>query len=255
MNIKDDELLEAVNENIKLIRKKNGLTFGTDAYLLAAYMPKRTRARAVELGGGTGIMSLLLLAADKCAHATAIEIQSEFCDLMERNAALNDLSKRFTAVKADVRDIPMDAECADIVFSNPPYMKADSGKRNVFDEKFIARHEVHGDIADFCAAAARLLKYGGNFYCVYRPDRLMDLLAALRQNRLEPKKITFVHADMVSEPSIVLVEAKKGAASTLRVTKPLFLHDVESRTSRTRPLTPDAAGIYEAFSFDSFLGE
>ncbi len=249
MNIKTDELFETVNENINLIRKKNGLTFGTDAYLLAAYMPKRPRAIAVELGGGTGIISFLMLAAGKCAKVTAIEIQSEFCDLMQRNAELNCLADRFSVLHADVRSIPMEAESADVVFSNPPYMKADSGKRNEFDEKFIARHEVYGGIDDFCAAASRLLKYGGNFYCVYRPDRLMDLLASLRAYHLEPKKMTFVHADTNTAPSIVLIEAKKGAAPSLRLTKPLFLHSEESKKEKVRPLTDDAASIYETCSF------
>ncbi len=255
MNIKEDELFETVNENINLIRKKNGLTFGTDAYLLAAYMPKRTRASAVELGGGTGIISFLMLAGAKCAKVTAVEIQSEFCDLMQRNAELNCLADRFSVLHADVRSIPMETESADIVFSNPPYMKADSGRRNEFDEKFIARHEVHGGIDDFCAAASMLLKYGGNFYCVYRPDRLMDLLASLRAHHLEPKKMTFVHADKNTEPSMVLIEAKKGAAPSLRLTKPLFLHDEESKKEKARPLTDDAARIYETCSFDSFFGE
>ena len=35
----EGERLDIVNENIRLIQKKNGLTFGTDAYLLAAFMP------------------------------------------------------------------------------------------------------------------------------------------------------------------------------------------------------------------------
>lgn len=254
MEIYEDEKLERVNENVSFIRKKNGLTFGTDAYLLAAYIPSRPRATVIELGGGTGIISLLLLAAKKCRRATAVEVQSEYCDLMKRNAEIGGFDG-FTPHLADVRDLPDEAlpsEYADIVFSNPPYMKADSGKRNEHDEKFIARHEVCGGIDDFCAAAERLLKYGGNFYCVYRPDRLIDLLASLRAHRLEPKRMTFVHADKSAEPSMVLVEAKKGAASSLILTKPLILHP-ENAGEKSRPLSPDAERIYETCSFSDFF--
>ena len=254
MELRDDEKLEKVNHDISLIRKKNGLTFGTDAYLLAAYIPARTRAFAIELGGGTGIISLLLLAAKKCASVTAVEVQPEYCDLMKRNAALGGF-EQFSAHCADVRALPdgvLTSECADVVFSNPPYMKADSGKRNEHDEKFIARHEVCGGIDDFCGAAERLLKYGGSFYCVYRTDRLIDLLASLRAHRLEPKKMTFVHADKSSEPSIVLVEAKKGASPSLVLTKPLILHP-ENAGEKSRPLSPDAERIYETCSFADFF--
>ena len=254
MDIREDEKLEKVNSDICLIRKKNGLTFGTDAYLLAAYIPSRPRATVVELGGGTGIISLLLLSTKKCHRATAVEVQSEYCDLMKRNAEIGGFDG-FTPHLADVRDLPDEAlpsEYADIVFSNPPYMKADSGKRNDYDEKFIARHEVYGGIDDFCAAAERLLKYGGNFYCVYRPDRLIDMIASLRAHRLEPKKMTFVHADQGAEPSIVLVEAKKGAASSLILTKPLLLHP-ESTDGKNRALSADAERIYETCSFSDFF--
>lgn len=254
MELRDDEKLERVNENVSFIRKKNGLTFGTDAYLLAAYIPARTRAFAVELGGGTGIISLLLLSAKKCHRVTAVEVQPEYCDLMKRNAQLGNF-EAFTAHLADVRELPdetLPSECADVVFSNPPYMKADSGKRNEYDEKFIARHEVCGGIDDFCAAAERLLKYGGNFYCVYRPDRLIDLIASLRAHHLEPKRMTFVHADQNAEPCIVLVEAKKGAASSLILTKPLILHP-ESTGEKNRPLSADAERINETCSFSDFF--
>ena len=254
MDIREDEKLEKVNSDICLIRKKNGLTFGTDAYLLAAYIPTRPHALAVELGGGTGIISLLLLSAKKCARITAVEVQPKYCDLMRRNAEFGGF-EGFSAHCTDVRELPdatLPSECADVVFSNPPYMKMDSGKRNEYDEKFIARHEVCGGIDDFCAAAERLLKYGGNFYCVYRPDRHIDLLASLRAHRLEPKRMTFVHADKSAEPSMVLVEAKKGAASSLILTKPLILHP-ENAGEKSRPLSPDAERIYETCSFSDFF--
>ena len=58
-DVLSDERLDYVNEKITLIQKKNGLTFGTDAFLLAAYIKENKRARAAELGTGTGIISLL----------------------------------------------------------------------------------------------------------------------------------------------------------------------------------------------------
>ncbi len=243
----DDEKLETVNENIKLIRKKNGLTFGTDAYLLAAYVGCAKHASCADLGSGTGILPLLLLARDKVKKATAIEVQEVFCELIRRNAAINSLSSRLSVCHGDVRALPLPTESYDIVLSNPPYMKADSGKANEHDMKFIARHEVMGGIGDFCAAAARLLKYGGKFYVVYRPDRLVDLMAALRAASLEPKRMTLVQATAESAPSMLLLEAKKGAAPSLTLTRPLILQAEDGA------LHADAVRIYETCSFVDFL--
>ena len=103
-------------------------------------------------------------------------------------------------------------------------MKSNSGQNNTLDKKAIARHEICGDIGDFCLAAKRKLKYGGSFYAVYRPDRLCDLLSAMREHTLEPKRMTFVHADTESEASMVLIEAKRGGRSGMMLTKPLIIY-------------------------------
>ena len=60
--IYEDETITEINDGLRLIEKRDGLTFGTDAYLLSAYVRRQTRARLADLGSGTGIIPLLLLA-------------------------------------------------------------------------------------------------------------------------------------------------------------------------------------------------
>ncbi len=248
----EDERIDVVNEKIRLIQKKQGLTFGTDAFLLAAFVRSAPKTVAVDLGSGTGILPLLLLAKGKIKSATAVEIQSAFADLIARNAKLNGFADRITPLCANVRDLrPEDTHGeVGLVISNPPYMKCTSGKRNESDEKYIARHEVCGNIGDFCACAMRLLKHGGKFVCVWRPDRLTDLLNAMHDSHLEPKRMTFVHADRESEPCSVLVEATKGAAPSLRISRPLILYEAYQESETVRRLTPEAQKIYDTCSFD-----
>ncbi len=248
----EDERLDTVNEKIRLIQKKQGLTFGTDAFLLAAFVKSASKTHAVDLGSGTGILPLLLLAKGKIKSATAVEVQPAFAELIARNARLNGLADSITPLCVNVRDLRPEDIGGEVglVISNPPYMKCTSGKRNESEEKYIARHEVCGNIADFCACAARLLKHGGKFVCVWRPDRLTDLLNAMHDNRLEPKRITFVHADAESEPCSVLIEATKGAAPSVRVSKPLILYKAYENGEKVRRLTPQAQKIYDTCSFD-----
>ena len=256
MNIEllDDERLDQINENLTIIQKKQGLTFGSDTYLLSAFVKEQKFARAADLGSGTGIAALLCAARSKFQHIYAIEIQNSFCNLIKRNAELNGLSDVITSINADVRDVSSKDTDGDLdaVFSNPPYMKVNNGKRNEADEKYIARHEVFGGIGDFCAAAGRLLKFGGRFYCVYRPDRLSELMAALHASSLEPKRMTFVHPDVESAPSAVLVEAKKGAAPSLVLTKPLIIHKSLNVDGSAREMTDSAKAIYDTCSFENF---
>ena len=246
-NLLENETLTKVNENIELIQKKNGLTFGTDAFLLASFIKAQKSGIAVELGGGSGIISLLCASREKFKTIYCAEIQEDFAEIISRNATLNGLDNRIMTICEDIRNLKSASiGCeVDAVFSNPPYMKVDSGKRNDHDEKFIARHEVCGDINDFCACTKRLLKHGGFFYCVWRPDRLIDLICAMRENSLEPKEMCFVHANTKSEPSMVLVKAKKGAAAGVTVAEPLFLN----LDNNPKMLTERAKKIYEECNF------
>ncbi|MBR4873401.1 MAG: methyltransferase [Clostridia bacterium] len=246
---------DIVNEDLTLIQNTKGLTYGTDAYLLAAYMCELHVKTAVEFGGGTGIISLLTATKRRADKIVCCEIQPEFCRLIGENAAANGLSDRIEPLSCDVRELraaTLGYE-ADAVFTNPPYMKAESGKRNEADEKYLARHEVCGTIYDFCAAADRVLKFGGKFFVVWRPDRLADLMDAMRRSHLEPKRMTFVHADTATPPSMVLVEAKKGAAPSLILTKPLILYTAPASGNAPRVYTEDARRIYEDCSFTQFF--
>ena len=243
-----NERKDYVNENITLVQKKDGLTFGTDAYLLYAYLRKNSNGLAADLGAGTGIISLLAAAKGKFSQIYAFEIQESFASLIERNVSENGFSDKIKTLCTPVQNIESELFGRfDCVFSNPPYMKKGSGFLNEKSEKYIARHEVCGDINDFCSAAAKLLKYSGSFYVVWRPDRLTDLFDAMRSSKIEPKRITVVYPDAKSRPSLVLVEGKRGGSSGLFFTKPLIMHPDAS----AKPLvyTEELTYIYENGEF------
>ena len=239
------ERLDEINENLSLIQRKNGLTFGTDAYILSAFARACPRGVAADLGCGTGVISLLCASKGKFAKVFGVELQEEFVSLSRRNVALNGLENKVEIVGKSVtelKSVDLGQE-VDAVLMNPPYMKAESGKSNDFDEKNIARREVCGTIYDFCAAAGRILKFGGALYVVHRPERLIDLTDAMRKAGIEPKKIVFVHSDVTKEPSLILVEGKKGAASDVIITRPLVIYK-----SGTREYTDDMERIYSDFT-------
>lgn len=224
MEIFENERIDFVNDKLSLIQKTDGLTFGTDALLLSAYISGGYK-RGLEIGSGSGIISMLILTRERVNHVNAIEVQADYAVLTERNAKLNNLGDRLSVICSDIRDYNGDE--VDLVFTNPPYMKNNSGRMNLHNSKCIARHEIKGDIFDFLAAARKNLKFGGAFYCVYRPDRLADLIFAMKKNEIEPKRITAVHANTLSEPSMLLIEGKRGAKSSLKFTKPFIIYNDE----------------------------
>ena len=98
-HLKDGERLDAVNEKITLIQKKDGLTFGTDAFLLASFIKPLSKGVAVELGAGTGIISLLLSAKDRFAKIKALEIQDDFAEMAKRNVSLNEMDGKIEILR------------------------------------------------------------------------------------------------------------------------------------------------------------
>lgn len=247
MEIKENERINTINDNLRLIENKDSLTFGTDAFLLSAYLPKRTKAVGVELGVGSGVISMLALSREKCQRVYGFEVQSSIYDIAKRNAELNGLDSKFILQNKDLRSVTaLDTQGeVDFVFSNPPYMKADSGKLNENESKNASRHEIFGEINDFCACAKRLLKHGGSFYVVYRPDRMIDLICALRANGLEPKRLTFIHTNTHTPPSLLLISAKLGGKSGLIIDKPVYIY-----RDGACEYTEQYSKIYERCSFE-----
>jgi tRNA1(Val) A37 N6-methylase TrmN6 len=232
--IYENERVDEVNDRLSLIQKTDGLTFGTDALLLAGYVDGKFK-RGSELGGGSGIISMLLLAREKTAYCEAYEVQEEYADLIERNARLNKLEERLKSVHTDIRELE-NTESFDLVFTNPPYMKADSGKQNTSDKKSFARHEHHGDIEDFCITAKKLLKFGGAFYAVYRPDRLATLICAMRENGIEPKRLRVVAPSVGKKPSLLLIEGRKDGKEGLIYEPDLYIYTDNTHTEQTQEI-------------------
>ena len=222
----ENERLDEVNDRLRLIQRTDGLTFGTDALLLAAFVRGGARDRAVEFGTGSGIISLLVATRKKAGSVLAVEAQEEYAALAVRNVAENGLSDRISVACADVREVnTYGGDGCDLLFTNPPYMTVGGGYPNAAPQKNVARHEVLGDIGQFCSAAARKLRFGGRFFCVYRPDRIADLMVSMRQAGIEPKRMTVVTASQNTVPSLVLVEGRRGGAPGLTLTPVLQLYE------------------------------
>lgn len=247
----ETERLDRINENLQLIQKKRGLTFGTDAYLLAAFTRADSRGTAVDLGCGTGVISLLCAAKNRYSRVIAVELQEEFAQLTKRNITLNSLTDKVTALCMDVRELSQKefSGQVDAVFTNPPYMKAASGRENPDDQKNIARRELNGTIFDFCGAAGKILRSGGAFYVVHRPERMCDLICAMREAKIEPKTILYVCPDTDSPPSLILVEGRKDGSPSVNLSRSLFIYK-----KGTREYTDDMNAVYDNFTLDHVIG-
>lgn len=223
---KDETIDDLQCDGYRIIQKKSGFRFGMDAVLLANFAKIKKNDIVLDIGTGTGIIPLLLCAKTSAKNIVGIEIQDELVEMAKRSVSLNNAKERLEILKIDVKDLDFFKKTSfDVVTANPPYIKFGDGIRNLNSKKDISRHEVLCTLDDFLALASKVLKVGGRFFLVHKPERLADILCSMRKFEIEPKYIRFVQPQVSSKPNIVLVSGTKRGGQELKVLPPLYVYD------------------------------
>lgn len=222
-----EETLDALfNGRVKLYQSRTGYRFSLDALLLARFVGIKGREAIIDLGTGSGVIPLVLAHLHTNAKVTGVELQAAMAERARRNVELNERQGQIRIIAGDVRAVGQFGARAsfDVVVCNPPYRKPGTGRISPNDEKQIARHETQGDLADFLAAGTFLLRAKGRLAIIYPAGRSVDLLAAMRKARLEPKRLRMVHSFPGVEASLVLVEGVKGGRIGVEILAPLVIY-------------------------------
>lgn len=218
--------------------------FSTDTILLAHFAAVRNGERVFELGTGCGTIPLLMIREHTPQSVTALDIQEEAIEMLTQSIAHNlsngiERASLIRPVLGDIREVSENfpaGEC-DLVVCNPPYKLDGTGIKSPVGAKNIALHETQCTLDDICKAAKRLLRFGGRFAVCQRPERLTDVLSALRENELEPKKLRFVQGRADKAPKLFLCEAKRGAKQGyMDVLPALIVEDENGFTAEMREI-------------------
>lgn len=210
-----------------------GAPLGTDSVLLADFVRCPGAKRGIDLGCASGILSLLLLWREPGLHMTGLELREDAAALVRENLACNGLTARGEMLAGDIRAHRslFRAGSFDLAVSNPPYFPPGSGALSPDPARAAARGETDCTMQDLCAAAAYLLRTGGRFCLVHRPERLSELFVCLSAQALEPKRLRLVCPRPESAPNLVLVEARRGGKPGLVIEPALVLTDAEGNES------------------------
>lgn len=153
--------------------------------------------------------------------------------MAKRSSKLNKLENKFKLINEDLKDLSkkFPANSFDAIVTNPPYKRDNTGLKNENKLKQISRHEIMCNIEDIAKISSYLLKSNSSIYMVHRPDRLIDIIEALRKYKLEPKNIKFVYPKINKEPNLVLIKATKCGKPFLKVEKPLIVYNEDGSYS------------------------
>lgn len=228
-NLKENERIDDLEfKGLKIIQNKNGFCFGIDSILLSDFAKEiPNNSKVLDLGTGTGIISILLCEKTKLSKIIGVEVQEEVYNLAKRNIKLNKLEKKFEVINENIKNLEkiFEKNSIDAIVTNPPYKKENTGLKNENKLKLISRHEIEADLNDFISISSKLLKNNGAFYMVHRPERLADIIDILRKNKLEPKILQIIYPKINKAPTMILIKAVKNAKPFLKIKEPLIIYN------------------------------
>lgn len=229
VELKESERIDDLEfEDLKIIQNEKGFCFGIDSVLLSDFAKNiKKNSLVLDLGTGTGIIPILLCGKTELKKVIGVEIQKEVSDMAKRSALLNNLQDKFQVFNENILNLNKiyDNQTFDVIVTNPPYKKKDTGIINEDERKIISRHEITANLEDFIKVSKDLLKDKGEFYMVHRPERLVDIFSLLRKYKIEPKELRFVYSNINKPPKLVLVKGIKNSKSFLKVDKNLYIYD------------------------------
>ena len=208
----------------KIWQDAKEFTYTTDSVFLGNFPHVVRKAKVLELGCGTGAISMLLEHRG-AEQVTAIDYNPRITELMRRSIADNNLQEKFTIVDGDIRNYKqlLQPESMDLVAANPPYRTGG----NVRQIGTAACHELTSTLEDFFRAAAFAVRYRGRFALVQLPERFAESMQLALKYGLQPKRLQWVHSRLDKPAWIFLMEMQKGGSYGLDVLPPLIMYNAD----------------------------
>ncbi|MDL2268548.1 methyltransferase [Desulfosarcina sp. OttesenSCG-928-A07] len=214
------------NGRIFFTQPKDGYRFSIDAVILSHLSRPAPDARVLDLGTGCGVIPIMMAFRQTDLRLVGVEIQPALAGFARQNVAENKMADRIRILEKDMTELSLEEVegPVDLVVTNPPYRKLDSGRCNPNPQRAMARHELKIDLSGLMKTARRMLRQMGRLMIIYPSIRMADLLLAMRACQIEPKEMTLIHSDAKSPANRVVVTGIHGGRPGLSVMPPIRIY-------------------------------
>lgn len=207
---------------IKMIHIPKSYSFGIDSIILLNFAKMKKNKTLIDIGAGSGILSLGANDMYKLKKVTAIEIQESKANLLKENLKLNNI-ENIEVINEDLNYVDFPINSADYIITNPPYYKISDNISNTSEEFLISRQEKYLNLDDIFAFANKTLKDKGKLFLIHKPNRMVEIFA--KSANLKAKRLRFISSKATTKPEFMLIEFVKNAKDGLKIEDPLIIYE------------------------------
>ncbi len=150
-------------KEFSIIQDRSAMKVGTDAMVLGSLVDLDLKGKCLEIGTGTGVISLMLLQRSPELFITAIDIDYESSEEAIQNFSNSPWSSRVNGINCDFLNYSFDTKF-DLIVTNPPYFE--NGLLNNSKRKAVSRHEDSLPLINLFEKSSQLLSEKGNFWLI-----------------------------------------------------------------------------------------
>lgn len=212
-------------QGLQIIQNPDKFKFTIDAFLLTGFISPSPKDSLIDLGTGSGVLSLLIAGSKKAGTVYGLEIQPELAEMARRSVVLNGLETKVQILTGDLRNFPSELKLNsfDYVITNPPYYPIGKGIISENHALAMAKFEISCKLEEIIIAAKRLVKGNGRFALIYPTERFVELIITLQRHNLFPKRICFIHPKPGIKSNLCMVEARPGAGYEVKILPPVIV--------------------------------
>ena len=208
--------------DIKMIHVDKSYTFGVDSIILLDFARMKKDKTLVDIGSGSGVLSLGSNSYYHLDKVYAVEIQKEKAKLLKENLKLNKISN-IEVINEDLNKVDLGTNTLDYIITNPPYYKITDNIGNKSEEILISRQEKYLDLKNIFDFANKTLKDRGKMFMIHKPERMVEIFK--ESGNLKVKRVKFVQSSYDKKPQFILVEFVKNANDGLKIENPLIIYE------------------------------
>lgn len=208
--------------NLYMKHVDKSYSFGIDSILLANFSKMKKNKSLIDIGSGSGILSIACSSYYNLSKVFSIEIQKEKANLLKENIKLNGIDN-IEVINEDLNKVNFPNNFCDYIITNPPYYKKGANIKNEKEEFLLSRQEIKMNLSDIFKFSNKCLKDKGKLFMIHKPERLVDIIK--ESGNLKLKRIKFVQSKAFEKPVFVLMEFVKNANDGLKFENPLIIYD------------------------------